>query len=48
MPARLFNSPEQNAFYHFGQVLRDEHAPLIPIAVGALCTLLGFRFPHGS
>ncbi|MCW1921074.1 hypothetical protein OKA05_00815 [Luteolibacter arcticus] len=46
VPAYLFNTPQHNAFYHFGQFLKGENTSMIPMAFGAVASLLSFRFPH--
>jgi hypothetical protein len=46
VPAYLFNSPQQNAFYHFAQCLKADNTSLIPMAFGAVASLFSFRFPH--
>jgi hypothetical protein len=48
LPAYLFSSPQQNAFYHFGQCLKGESFALLPMAVGVVSSLFGFRFPHST
>jgi hypothetical protein len=48
LPALLFNSPQQNAFYHFGQCLKGENASLIPMVFGVVSSLFSFRFPHST
>jgi len=48
LPAYLFNSPQHNAFYHFGQCLKGENFALIPMGIGALSAVFGFRFPHST
>jgi hypothetical protein len=48
VPAYLFDSPQQNAFYHFGQCLKGENTSLIPMAFGVLSSLFCFRFPHST
>lgn len=48
LPAYLFDSPQQNAFYYLGQSLKSENASLIPMAVGVISSLFSFRFPHST
>lgn len=48
LPAYLFDSPQQNAFYHFGQCLKGENMSLIPMGFGVLSSLFSFRFPHST
>ena len=48
LPAYLFDSPQQNAFYHFGQCLKAENTSLIPMVFGAIASLFSFRFPHST
>lgn len=48
LPAYLFDSPAQNAFYYFGQCLKSEDTALIPMAFGVISSVFGFRFPHSA
>jgi hypothetical protein len=48
LPAYLFDSPQQNAFYHFGQSLKGDNTSLIPMAFGVISSLFSFRFPHST
>ena len=48
LPAYLFDSPQQNAFYHFGQCLKADNMSLIPMAFGVLSAFFSFRFPHST
>jgi len=48
LPAYLFDSPQQNAFYHFGQYLKSENFALIPMVIGVVSSLFSFRFPHST
>ena len=43
-----FDSPQQNAFYHFGQCLKADNMSLIPMAFGVLSAFFSFRFPHST
>ena len=46
LPAFIFNSPDQNAFYYFGKCLEKDSAALIPMALGVVSSIFSFRFPH--
>ncbi|MEK7952092.1 hypothetical protein [Luteolibacter soli] len=48
LPALLFDSPQQNAFYHFGQYLKGENTAMMPMALGVISALFSFRFPHST
>ncbi|HEY1120015.1 MAG TPA: hypothetical protein VGE67_00380 [Haloferula sp.] len=48
LPAYLFDSPQQNAFYYFGQCLKGESIGLIPMIFGVISSIFGFRFPHSA
>lgn len=47
LPGLLFHTPEHHAFFHFAKTLEGDGASLLPILLGSLCSLCGFRLPLG-
>lgn len=47
VPGLLFHTPEHHAFFHFAKTLEGDGASLLPILLGSLSSLFGFRLPLG-
>jgi|GEM_PF-3434702 len=47
LPALLFPSPSNEAFYHFANILSHDPVALIPTVIGAISTTIGLKLPLG-
>jgi hypothetical protein len=45
LPAVIFQSPQQNAYYHFARVLEDDPARWIALFLGGVCAILSLALP---
>jgi len=45
LPALLFESPQQNAYYYFAKVLEQDPTRWIVLLLSALCVLLSLALP---
>ena len=45
IPALLFPSPQQQAYYYFSRVLEHDPSRWIPIALASICTVIALAIP---
>lgn len=45
LPAMIFQSPQQNAYYHFARVLEEDPARWIALLLTGLCAILSLALP---
>jgi len=45
IPAMIFNTPNQQAYFFFGRMLQSDSASLIPLLLGVLSLIVALRFP---
>lgn len=45
VPAMLFTSPEQNAYFQFAQAINADPTRLVVLALAAVCTVVALAVP---
>lgn len=48
LPGLVFDSPDQQAFFHFARGIQEEAISAFPIVLGAISSLCSLRFPLAS
>ncbi len=48
VPAMVFNTPNQQAYFFFARMLQSDAASLIPVLLGLLSLIVALRFPLHS
>ena len=45
IPAMLFQSPQQNAYFHFARILNEDPTRWIVLSLGAVCAVMSLAVP---